>query len=130
MLRLAPLLILVAVAPALAQTPAPPADAAPPVLHTALPAPNLTDDASPRDFLLAARSAIIANRLPEAQEALERAEARALVRAVRPSRITQPSDQDLVRQIAATRQALTGGDRMVTVALLQQALANPDAAAP
>lgn len=97
------------------------------VIVPKLPAPVLAEDAPPAAFLAAARNAIAANRLPEAQEALERAESRALDRSVRPSAARQPSGQPLVRQIAAARQALSGGDRARAVQLIDSALRAPAA---
>src|SRR5690348_11620523 len=47
-----------------------------------LPPPPLEENASVRDFLVAARGALAAGRTGEAQEALERAETRALDRSV------------------------------------------------
>lgn len=92
-----------------------------------LPAPAVDDDAPPAAFLDAARRAIAAGRTGEAQEALERAESRALDRAVRPSKAGQPSRQPLVQQIAKARAALLDGDRMQALTLIEQALRNPHA---
>lgn len=100
------------------------------VIVPKLPAPMIGEDAPPADFLVAARNAIAANRLAEAQEALERAESRALDRAVRPSVARQPSGQPLVKQITAARQALGGGDRARALHLIDVALHNPDAGGP
>src|SRR5579872_7078825 len=50
-----------------------------------LPAPALSDNAAPAEFLDLASHAIAAGRIAEAQEAMERAETRALDRSVRPS---------------------------------------------
>ena len=66
-----------------------------------------------------------------AQEALERAESRALVRSVRPSRASQPSEQGIVADIAAARHALAAGDRALALDKISAALASKDAdAAP
>jgi hypothetical protein len=92
-----------------------------------LPAPAVGDEAPPTAFLDAARRAIAANRSGEAQEALERAESRALDRAVRPSKAGQPSRQPLVSQIAQARQLLGDGDRLGALRLIEKALANPEA---
>lgn len=94
-----------------------------------LPTPAVDDNAPPSAFLRAAEGAIAANHTGEAQEALERAESRALDRTVRPSKASQPSGQPLVHQIALARQALGNGDRMKALSLIKQALANPDASA-
>ena len=93
-----------------------------------LPTPAVDPDAAPAAFLEAARQAIAAGRTGEAQEALERAESRVLVRTVRPSKAGEPSRQPLVKQIAEARQTLAAGDRLGALRLLQAALDNPDAA--
>ena len=92
-----------------------------------LPVPPIDDDAPPAAFLDAAQKAIAANRTGEAQEALERAESRALDRSVKPSKAGEPSRQPLVQQIANAREALGAGDRLRAVALIQGAIANPEA---
>ena len=117
LLRRSLLFTLLAV-PAAAQAPVPagPYDAN-------LPAPEVGENASPVALLQAARGAIAAGRLPEAMEALEQAETRALIRSVRPSRVNQPSRQPQVERIAAARAALAGGDRMRALELIEQALA-------
>jgi hypothetical protein len=107
--------------PAAGQTPANP-DAASPY-GVRLPTPDVDENAPPTAFLNAARGAIAAGREGEAQEALERAESRALDRSVRPSRAGLPSPQPLVARIAAARAALAGGDRMQALQLIDQALA-------
>lgn len=80
------------------------------VLANRLPDPPVDDDAAPRAFLLAARFAITAGRLGEAQEALERAESRELSRVERPSLAGVPSRQPLVAHIRAARAALAAQD--------------------
>lgn len=87
-----------------------------------LPAPPVGDDASPRTYLTAARQALVAGRTGEAQEALERAESRALDRDVRPSLANQPSQQPLVTQIANARAALSTGNTAQTIQLIDAAL--------
>ena len=110
--------------PAAAQTLAspPPAAAASPY-GARLPAPDVDENAPPTAFLNAARVAIAAGREGEALEALERAESRALVRSVRPSLADRPSRQPQVGRIAAARAALTAGDRMQALQLIDEALA-------
>jgi len=95
-----------------------------------LPVPMINEDAPPADFLKAAAQAIAAGRTGEAQEAMERAESRALDRSVRPSRAGEPSRQTLVAQISKARQALAAGDRMTALRLVQAAAAQPDAREP
>jgi hypothetical protein len=112
------LLLALLAAPAAAQAPVPagPYDAE-------LPAPDVAENASPAVLLQAARGAIAAGRLPEAMEALEQAQTRALIRSVRPSLVNRPSRQPQVERIAAARAALAGGDRMRALELIEQALA-------
>lgn len=92
-----------------------------------LPVPDLSENAPPRAFLEVARRAIAAGRTGEAQEALERAESRALDRSVRPSQAGLPSKQSLVAQIAEARSALSGGDRGRAIQLVDIAANNPEA---
>jgi hypothetical protein len=111
--------------PAFAQAAAPAGPSQ--VINTHLPIPAIDENAPPSAFLHAARDALGAGRVGEAQEALERAETRALDRSVRPSRANTPSGQTLVQQINNARAALGTGDRTATVAAIDTALANPDA---
>jgi hypothetical protein len=92
-----------------------------------LPAPPVGDDAPPAAFVQAAQAAIAAGRLGEAQEAIERAESRALDRSVRPSKAGEPSRQPLVQQLAQARQMLGAGDKVGAMLKLDQALKNPEA---
>src|SRR5271168_233025 len=131
-----------AVAPALAQTvpdasggneptSAVPTNTGPANTHTLwspkLPAPAVDPNAPPAAYVKAAQGAIAAGRLGEAQEAIERAESRALDRSVRPSRAGEPSRQLLVQQLSQARQALAAGNKAGAMNLLAQALANPNA---
>jgi hypothetical protein len=97
------------------------------VWSPSLPVPPIDDEAPPSAFLDAAQKAIAANRTGEAQEALERAESRALSRSVRPSRAGEPSRQPLVQQIAKARAALGTGDRLGSLRIIQAAMADPEA---
>ena len=76
----------------------------------ALPAPALSDNTSPLDFLNSARDALAHRRTGEAQEALERAEARALDRAVPLFQTDKPVEDPLVTQIRQARFALGSND--------------------
>jgi hypothetical protein len=131
-----------AIAPAVAQTPAGtvggsqptsmvPTNTGPADTRTLwspqLPVPAVGEDAPPAAFVKSAQAAIAAGRLGEAQEAIERAESRALDRSVRPSKAGTPSRQPLVQQLAQARQLLGAGDRMGALRMLNQALANPEA---
>jgi hypothetical protein len=95
-----------------------------------LPVPMIDEDAPPAEFLKAAARAIATGHTGEAQEAMERAESRALDRSVRPSKAGMPSRQVLVNQIAKARQALAAGDRLTALQLVQAAAAAPDAKEP
>ncbi len=87
-----------------------------------LPAPPVPEGSPPRVYLQAARQALVAGRTGEAQEALERAETRALDRSVNPANVNDPSQQPLVAQITAALQALSVRDRARTIQLIDQAL--------
>ena len=129
-MRLVFAMLLVAT-PAWAQTSPPPQSLGTVPIAPALPAPTVDDDSPPLIFLLSARQAIADGKLGVAQEALERAESRALVRSVKPSRANVPSDQGIVAEIAAARHALASGDRATALDKISTALANKDAdAAP
>ncbi len=92
-----------------------------------LPAPAVPDNAPPAAFIDAALRALATGHTGEAQEAMERAESRVLNRAVRPSKADEPSQQSLVQQIGQARQALSAGDRLTAVRLLEQAKKTPQA---
>ncbi|CAH2604286.1 conserved exported protein of unknown function [Rhodovastum atsumiense] len=94
-----------------------------PLPSARLPIPDVDENAAPIAFLEAARGAIAAGNIGEAQEALERAESRALDRSVRPSRAGIPDSQPLVQKIGAARQALQAGDRMRALQSVEAALA-------
>ncbi len=112
------LVALLLTTPAFAQTTPP--------IAPALPSPEVDNDSSPLVFLLAARQAINDGKAGMAQEALERAESRALVRSVRPSLAGRPSDRGVVVEIAAARHALEAGDRTTALDKISAALASKD----
>jgi hypothetical protein len=93
-----------------------------------LPDPAVGEDASVPQFLLAARGALAAGRTGEAQEALERAQTRVLDRSVPLFRTGEPIRDPLVERIHAVLMALGGGDRMQAMQLLEQAIAQAQAA--
>ena len=92
-----------------------------------LPAPPVSENAPPSAFIAAALRAVAAGRTGEAQEAIERAESRALTRAVAISKAGDASQQPLVLTLTKARQALGAGDRQTAVQLLEQAQKSPDA---
>ncbi len=94
-----------------------------------LPAPPVGDNAPPREFLMVARQALAANQTGVAQEALERAESRALTRSVVPSTAGMPSSQPLVQIISNALRALAAHDTGTAMTLIDQAAANPEAVA-
>jgi hypothetical protein len=92
-----------------------------------LPVPAIDENAPPATFIEGARQALAAGRTGEAQEAIERAESRALDRSVKPSQAHDPSRQPLVQQLRDARMALGTGDKPRTMEILAAALNNPEA---
>lgn len=92
-----------------------------------LPEPAVGDNAPVAAYLQSAAQALAAGRIGEAQEAMERAESRTLIRSVRPSQASTPDHQPLVQQIAAARAALAAGDRALSLRLIQAAMHDPSA---
>jgi len=88
-----------------------------------LPEPPVDDNAAIHDYLLAARNALAEGRSGEAQEALERAETRALDRSVPLFQTSTPSHDPVVDRIRLVLQALGNGDRLEAMRLLEQAIA-------
>jgi hypothetical protein len=86
-----------------------------------LPTPDVAGN-SPRDFLVAARSAILAGQTGAAQEALERAETRQLSRDVAPSDASNPIEGPMIRQIGVARQALSVGNSQAALQAIAVAL--------
>jgi hypothetical protein len=87
-----------------------------------LPEPNVPPDAGPEQYLMAARQALAAHQTGVAQEALERAQTRALNRSVPPSQANNPSADRLIRQITDARNALSAGDTATAMQLIDSAL--------
>lgn len=94
-----------------------------------LPSPAIGENATLRDYLLAARTALLLGRTGEAQQALEMAETRALDRSVplfqTGVRITDP----LVGEIEQALHALSEGDRGRAVQIIEAALPHAEQAA-
>jgi hypothetical protein len=88
-----------------------------------LPDPLVGDDAAIHEYLLDARNALAAGRSGEAQEALERAETRALDRSVPLFQTSTPSVDPMVARINRVLQMLGNGDRLEAMRLLEQAIA-------
>jgi hypothetical protein len=111
-------------APALAPAQPP----GPPLVSARLPEPAVASDASPIDFLRAARAAVIAGRTAEARSALEMAQTRLLSRSVDAGQERVPDDDLAVKQISAAIQALESDDRMTGVRYIEfagQTLGSP-----
>ena len=77
-----------------------------------LPDDGLPADASPAEYLRAARSALVAGRAGEARSALEMAQTRLLTRDVDQGQERFPSRDTAVRQISAAISALAADDRI------------------
>jgi hypothetical protein len=97
----------------------PGAKAATPLVSTRLPTPELTIEASPADFLRAARGAVAAGRNGEARSALEMAQTRLLDRAVDAGKESVPSNNLVVRQISDAINALVSNDRMACLRYIE-----------
>jgi hypothetical protein len=98
-----------------------------PVIHSALPAPDLPENAKASDFLRAAQGAVAAGRIGQAEESLEMAQTRLLDRSVPLFRTHDPSKNPAVGQIARARQALSAGDRPACLQAIQAAIASTTA---
>jgi len=80
------------------------------IIAPRLPAPPVAENAGPRQYLMAARAALQRGRTGEAQEALERAEARMLDRSVPAMRADQPIQGPRVSEVSQAREALGHGN--------------------
>lgn len=89
-----------------------------------LPGPMVEDNAASREFLMAARSALMAGRTGQAQQSLEMAETRSLDRSVPQGQTNIPSDSPRVAQIRDARRALGSGDMAQALQLIDLALSN------
>jgi hypothetical protein len=84
-----------------------------------LPTPALSDEASPGDFLRAARGALAAGRNGEARSALEMAQTRLLSREVDAGKESIPSKNLAVTQISEAISALAANDRMACLRYIE-----------
>ena len=98
------------------------------VVAPALPVPPVPSGSTPREFLQAAREALLRGRSGEAQEALERAETRVLDRAVVASMETAPDTDRIVLDIAVARRALFAHQPPVALRAIDDALRPSDQA--
>jgi len=94
------------------------------VIAPNLPSPPLGANASVRDFLTAARSALVQGRTGEAQQSLEMAETRALDRSVPLFQTNVASKDPLVVEIRQARHALSAGDRAQVVRAIETAMSH------
>jgi len=86
-----------------------------------LPDPN-AESSTPEAYLIAAQRALSRGQTGAAQEALERAETRALSRSTVPGMASTPDDKPLVQQISDARQALANRDMAAAGAAINAAL--------
>jgi hypothetical protein len=96
------------------------------VIAPNLPSPAIGDNASPRNYLLAARTALLLGRTGEAQQALEMAETRALDRSVPLFQTSTRTKEPLIGEIEQALQALSKGDRGRAVQIVETALPHAD----
>jgi hypothetical protein len=98
------------------------------LISNKLPTPALSAEASPVDFLRAARGALASGRNGEARSALEMAQTRLLGRVVEAGKEQEPSRDAAVRQISEAIDALVANDRMACLRYIEfasQTLGNP-----
>ncbi len=93
------------------------------VLAPNLPPPPRGENASPRDYLAAARGALAAGRTGEAQQALEMAETRALDRSVPLFQTAGPIEDPLVAEIEDALHTLSVGDRLRSMRIIEASIA-------
>jgi hypothetical protein len=89
-----------------------------------LPSPAIGENATPRDYLVAARAALVQGKTGEAQQALEMAESRALDRSVPLFQTSTPDANPLIGQITQALNALGAGDRGRAVQIIEAAMAH------
>jgi hypothetical protein len=92
---------------------------APPAITARLPTPALSPEATPADFLRAARGALAAGRNGEARSALEMAQTRLLDGSVDAGKEQVPSDNLAVKQISQAIEALAANDRMTSLRYIE-----------
>jgi len=95
-------------------------------LAPSLPSPPAGDDI--QTLLLDARQSLEAGRTGQAQEALERAETRALDRSVPAGTERDPATGPVVRAAVSARQALAAGNIEAAIRIITEALPNAAAA--
>ena len=108
----------------LAASAQPETDNKPRIIRSALPAPDLPENAKPSDLLRAAQGALAAGRKGQAEESLEMAQTRLLDRSVPLGQTHDPSKDPAVGQISQALQALSAGDRAACLQAIQAAIAS------
>lgn len=94
------------------------------VIAPTLPPSSIGENATARDYLAAARVALVAGRTGQAQQSLEMAETRALDRSIVADQVDVPSDSRFVGRIGDARRALGNGDSTKAIAMIDLALSN------
>jgi hypothetical protein len=102
-----------------------PADTNSPIAAN-LPSPPIGENATPRDYLLAARTALLLGRTGEAQQSLEMAATRALDRSVPLFQTNVQIKDDLIDEIRQALGALSEGDRSRSVQFIETALTHAE----
>ena len=92
------------------------------VLAPNLPSPTIGENATPHDYLLAARAALVLDQTGEAQQALEMAETRVLDRSVPLFKTDVRINDPLIGEIEQALHALGEGDRAGAVQIIEAAL--------
>jgi hypothetical protein len=90
-----------------------------PIVSAKLATPELSPEASPGDFLRAARGALVTGRNGEARSALEMAQTRLLDRSVDAGTENVPSHNLAVKQISEAISALASNDRMACLRYIE-----------
>ena len=87
-----------------------------------LPSPPLGENASPHDYLVAARSSLSSGKTGMAQQSLEMAQTRLLDRSVIASQVDQSSLDPRVKRIEDARQALGNGNKALAMQIIDSLL--------
>lgn len=88
-----------------------------------LPSPPMGENASPNDYLMAARKSLVHGQTGMAQQSLEMAQTRLLDRSVMASQTDNASQDPRVKRIEDARQALGNGDNKLAMQMIDSMLA-------
>ncbi|WP_158932593.1 hypothetical protein [Acidisphaera sp. S103] len=94
------------------------------VIAPTLPPSAAGPNATPQDYLRAARASLAAGQTGATQQSLEMAETRALDRAVPVDQTDDPGTNRLIATIRNARDALAAGDTQHTMQMIDQALSS------